>query len=193
MRAFLDDREIDSSTSTLAGVLTEGAAMAEASGRIIVEVTIDGVEVDGDRLESPSQEDLGTSEVRLVSAEPAALAAQALADAATQLGQTRERQSRCAGLVQVGKISEAMSLMEECLNDWQVARTVVDSVTQLTSVTADSAEDTIEGLAVKLKELKSALTGQDWATVSDILAFDLDEQITSWTALLDDMRARFED
>lgn len=190
MRAFLDDRQIDAETTTLAGVLSEGAAMAEASGRIIVEVTVDGDEIDGDQLESPSQEDLGDVEVRLVTADPGMLAAQALADASSQLAQTRERQSQCASLVQVGKIAEAMTMMESCLNDWQAARTVVDSVTQLTSVPA--ANDTIDDLAAKLDELKSALTGQDWATVADLLAFDLDEQVTSWTSMLDEMRSKFE-
>ena len=192
MKAFLDDREINAGMPTLADVLTEGASMAEQAGRIIVEVTIDGEDVPGDQLESPSREDLGDAEVRLVSADPGSLASQALRDAAAQLTQTRDRQARCAALVQVGKIAEAMSMMEACLNDWQAARTVVDSVTQLTSVTAESAEDTIEDLAAKLDELKSALTGQDWATVADLLAYDLDEQITSWTAMLDEMRARLE-
>lgn len=192
MKAFLDDRKIDAGTPTLADVLTEGAAMAEEEGRIIVEVSIDGQEVAGDELESPSDTDLGDAEVRLVSADPAALAAQALSDAATQLSQTRERQTQCASLVQVGKITEAMSMMEGCLSDWQMARTVVDTVTQLTNVTAKTADDTIEDLAAKLDELKSALTGQDWATVADLLAYDLDEQVTSWTAMLDEMRATFE-
>ena len=41
--------------------------------------------------------------------------------------------------------------------------------------------------------VKSALAGQDWATVADLLAYDLDEQITSWTAMLGEMRTTFED
>jgi len=191
MPAFLDDRRIDTDRPTLAGVLAAGAEMAEADGRIIVEVRLDGKDVDGSTLQSPPDDDLGESEVRLVSADPHEVAGQALADAGTQLDTTRARQAEVASLIQQGKVAEGMSRLGECLADWQTAQHVVSSVGRLVGVHGPAP--TIDALAALLTDLRNALSGQDWATVADLLAYDLDEQATAWIAMLDDLRRTVRD
>ena len=71
------------------------------------------------------------------------------------------------------------------------AQHVVASVGQLVGVHGPAP--TIDVLAALLSELKAALTGQDWATVADLLAYDLDEHATEWIAMLDHLRRDVED
>lgn len=188
MRAFLDDAPIQADRPTLAAALASGVELAEAAGRIIVEVKLDGRDVPGDALERPSDDDVGNAEVRLVSADPRELASQALVDAVEQLDRTRKRQAECAECMQGGKLGDAMSLLSDCLGDWDTVRGVVQSVAQLLPVAPPGIERTADGLARRLEELKSALAGQDWATLADLLTYDLDEQAASWTRLIVEMR-----
>ena len=192
MQAFLDDRPINAERPSLAGALAAGAAMAESAGRIIVEVTLDGHDLAGEQLDRPSDDDLGDAEVRLVSADPRELAAKALADAGTQLGATRTRQAACAELVQTGRLAEAMDELGACLAEWQAAQAVVQSVTQLLRVAPDDTGGAIDALAARLDELRSALGAEDWATLADLLAYDLDEQAERWIGMLDAMRREVE-
>jgi hypothetical protein len=84
-----------------------------------------------------------------------------------------------------------MTHLGACLADWQAAQHVVSSVGQL--VDAHGKASTIDALAALLTELRTALSGQDWATVADLLAYDLDEQAAQWIAMLGDMRRTIED
>ncbi len=192
VEAFLDGQPIVIGRPTLAAALAAGVEAAEARGRIIVEAVADGRALDDSALDQPSDRPGDVREVRLVSAEPRALVRVTFLDAADALDDARSEQSRAAEMVQVGHLSEAMKPLQSALATWQTVRDVVDRGSAVLRIDLKSpsvaggvsVEDRTSELLSRLNEIKSAITREDWSALSDILAYDLAEQIDAWKAML---------
>jgi len=187
MKAFLDQKQIDVQRPTLAAALAAGAAEAERQGRIVVEVRADGRSVTGDELESPSDTE-GAAEISMVTAEPRALVSVTLGDAAEALDQARPTHSRAAELVQQGQLADAIGAMETVLGAWGAARAALDQgslvLGQDLADGIEGAKQEIDGLASQLAELQRALADQDWSSVADVLAYELEPRAGAWSGLL---------
>jgi hypothetical protein len=194
MRLFLDGDAI-LETPGLAAALREGIARAEQKGRIVVEATLDGRALTDEQLENPSDDPEAGEEVRLLSAEPKSLVRITLFDAADALQEAKDRQAACAAQLQAGDIEGAMQTLGDAISVWQAVRDVVSRSAELLGLALDDLKipadgrdrpvgDDIASLTANLEELKRSVNGEDWSALSDVLAYDLDQQADRWRTLL---------
>lgn len=187
-KILLDETAIELAEPTLASALREGVAKAEAAGRIVVEVHADGVALGADDLEEPSELPLEAVELKLTTADPVALVAVTLQDAADALLESGPLHTRAAELVQTGEQQKAAEELTTVLGVWQAAQQAVEHGSALvgTDLVAgiDGFQDFKTALAQQLSELQQALTTEDWSTVADVLAYDLVPQTEKFAEVL---------
>ncbi|MEL6498562.1 MAG: hypothetical protein AAF937_07460 [Planctomycetota bacterium] len=195
MRVLLDGSEIQSAEPTLAGAIDAGRTAAEAAGRAIIEVAIDGRPVVGDQLESPSAEPLDAREVALTSTDPVSLVRTTLLDAAEALESSRPEHAVIAEALQAGDSSDALTRLSATLQVWQAAQDVLTrgwmllgrdpgSLDVPEGAEAESVQHMVGALAEQLREIKRALGDQDLAAVADVVGYELAPMSEHWVALL---------
>ena len=193
MRVTLDEQHVEIARPTIAEGLRRGIALAEDRGRVVIEATLDGCPLSEDQLAEPPDTDMPGSELRLVSANPRALVRTTLYDTADALSESVARHRRAAELIESGRTDEAMDDLSEALSVWQAARDVVDQGGELlgepfaASHAGAPLAQNIARLAQCLSEVKRCLAVQDWAALSDVLAFDMEELAQSWKRQLIDL------
>ncbi len=201
MRVLLDGNEVQAREPTLAGAIDAGRAAAEAAGRAIIEVAVDGQPVVGDRLEQPSSDSIDGAEVRLTSTDPVSLVTTTLLDAAEALESTRAQHAAIAEGLQAGETGPALEQLSSTLQVWQAAQDVLTRGWMLlgrdpselkvpANAGADSVEQMVERLAVELREIKRALGDQDLAAVADVVGYELEPMAEHWVTLLRDAAGR---
>lgn len=195
MQVFLDDRPIEIERPTIAAALVAARDEAERAGRVIVEIKADGAPIDDALLDAPPDEPTGTGELRMVSAEPRSLVRVTLLEAADQLERLRAKQIGASELIQSGKTSEALGSLDEIVGTWGAVRQAVDTGATLLGFDLNALEvetgggrvpatGPIDALARALDELRRTLSESDWSSLGDVLAYDLNDQIDQWGALL---------
>lgn len=186
MRVFLDDAELTVPEPTLTAVLAAGSAASEARGRIVVEVWADGEPAPDEDLAQPPDRAPYAGEVRLITAEPRALVRSVLFDVADALEATRDTQRRAADLIQVGETGKGLHELGEALRSWDTVRRAVEEGAALLGMSVNSDESSaidgslVEELGRTLTSVKQALSREDWALLSDLLMYDLEEQAQRW-------------
>jgi len=193
MKVTLDEQPVEIERPTIAEGLGRAIALAEERGRVVIEATLDGCPLTEDQLAEPPETEMPGSELRLVSANPKALVRTTLYDTADALSESIATHKRAAEMIESGRSEEAMDDLSEALSVWQAARDVVDQGGELlgepfaaTRAGAPLAQN-ITRLAECLSEVKRCLAVQDWAALSDVLAFDMDELAQSWKRQLIDL------
>lgn len=195
MRVLLDGNEIQAREPTLAAALDAGRLAAEAAGRAIIEVVVNGEPVPGDQLDQPSADSIDGSEVTLTSTDPVALVTTTLLDAAEALESTREQHATIAEGLQAGEAGEALTELAATLQVWQAAQDVLTRGMMLlgrdpaglsvpSGAGAVSVQQMVEKLAEQLREIKRALGDQDLAAVADVVGYELEPMVEHWVALL---------
>jgi len=197
MRVWLDNAELtDVAGAGLRGALEAASAAAAANGRVIVEVWADGQPVSNEALADPSPDPGAHAEVRLTTAEPRSLVAVTLHDAADAVDSVRTPQGEAASDVQGGRFDQALAGLGQVLAIWQAAHDAVQNGAALVGLDLNAVEfetpgggregviARVESLAGKLGELKRSVTEQDWTGVSDVLAYDLEEEASAWGVML---------
>lgn len=187
MRMYMDDEALEASESTLSAGLKAAVEAARAQGRVIIEVEADGEPLADEDLEAPSEDPAFCDELRFRSAEPRSLVRVTLLEAADALEQSRQACAKAADMLQTGQTAEALRHLGESLGTWESARRVVQEGCALLEIDIEGAEGLgpkaqamIEALSSSLEEIKRALASEDWADLSDLLAFELDEQAQAW-------------
>jgi len=195
MRVLLDDRPIDVEPPTVARALEVGRDAATANGRIVIEVLGDGQSVGTDIIETPPTDTAGFTELKLVTADPAAFVSVTLSDAEPLLDDAAAAQKEAADEVLAGRREPAFEPLQRALMSWGVVRDVVEKSASLLGMDLGSvavgeatASEAVDRLAGTRSELKRALTEEDDSALADVLAYDLPEQIETWRALLRAMR-----
>jgi len=187
MQVYLDDRPLAVEGETLADALRDGRAAAIRRGRVIVEVEADGEQTPGEHLSRPPTRRPYAKVLHLRTAEPGSLVRVTLLEAADVLPLVRSLQTGASEQVQAGRLSEAMTKLSEALRLWGDVRRVVQDGCALLGVPATSGwgegaltEEMAGELVARLADLKKAVASQDWASLSDLLAYDLEEQALQW-------------
>jgi hypothetical protein len=193
MKAFLDDRPLAIGRPTLSAAIEAALASARSTGRVVVEVRVDGQAVPDDVLEAPPDDATG-DEVRIVSIQPAALVRATLLDAGHALRGAGEAQMACAHHLQSGRIDAGLKELSGVVDTWQAVREALDNgasllglpLDRLTAPDADvSLAAVIASLASRLEEIRRHLAAQDWSALADVLAYDMEGDAASWADLLD--------
>jgi len=194
VNVYLDNEKLDDAGASLAAALDAGSAAARSRGRIVVEVYADGAAAPETHLSDPPPHEPYADELRLVTADPLLLVRSTMYDAADALDSTRELHARTASLLQKGDTVEAMQALGETLRIWEIVRRgLADSCSLLdlpveraleSEVDTAGAEQLTEALTTRLSEIRDALAREDFSSLADILAYDMDDQVEDWKSAL---------
>ena len=204
MRVVLDNQLVPPATAiaagavgtchTIAQTVLEAKQLAANRGRIIVDAHCAGQPVDLDLLDTQFDQSLpGHDELRLTSAEPAALVAAALRGIAESLTSLEAEQHRAATEICCGRVSQAAGRLPAISSVWERSAQTVGQAQQMLAVfdqvgasaaaagiDAATARVHISALATHLKILKAALAHEDWSSLADLLEYGLCETAQSW-------------
>ncbi len=198
MKIILDDTPLadpPADTTTLAQAIAAAAERAASLDRVIVDVFADGRAVSAEELDDEATMAHPCDEVRLTTAEPRAFVRVTMQDAADALDGARASQKKAAELVEAGSTPEAYESLETSLALWQSARQSLDQGAQLIGLDLstlpfehpDILPEAIARLSAALEEVRRCVSAQDWAALSDVLLYDLDDLVGEWQQLLRDV------
>ena len=196
MQVLLDGRPIAASGNTLADALDAGRHAATALRRVIIEVVADGQPAPDAHLSNPPVDDPYAETIEMRSASPVDLVRTTLHESADALDEAKKQQVIASELILEAKTAEAMEKLGEALALWSaIQRAVTDSCVLFTSPELAGAMDAgpsvdaslITELATDLNRVHGALARRDWSELSDLLAFELEEQAQKWSKAIREM------
>jgi hypothetical protein len=179
MRILLDDRDTTLHADTIATALQEAATLAERSGRMIVEVHVDGIAWGEEDLASAEHVARGAQEIRFATAHPAELLRDTLANATDAVLNAEQIQRNAARLMQANREGEGLQGLLEALAIWGSVQTAVSRGLELGIVTRDGLKSggidldgAVAALDRQLRALRDAMQSQDPTAVSDCLMYE---------------------
>ncbi|MDH3583494.1 MAG: hypothetical protein OER86_04695, partial [Phycisphaerae bacterium] len=185
---YIDDTPFPTDATDLAGIIRSARPKVDPTGRLIVEVRLDGDVVEADDLDEVQNRPLDAEEVQLVTAEPYALARTALLEVQDTLPAAREAQQEAAELLTADDTETALQHVQVALGVWQQAQMSVQNATGLLEMPLDditvddqAVSRIIEQLAEQLRQLREQLLASDWLGLADTLGYELEETVGRWS------------
>jgi hypothetical protein len=179
MRILLDNRETSLRADTVAVALQEAAILVERTGRMIVEVEVDGTTWGEEDLADAAHTARGAVEVRFATAHPAELLRDTLAHATDAVLNAEQIQRNAARLMQANRDGEGLQSLLEALAIWGSVQTAVSRGLELGVVSRDSLkaggidlDGAVAVLDKQLRALRDAMQSQDPTAVSDCLMYE---------------------
>ncbi len=190
MDIYLDNEPLTSDQTSLGGLLSEARQQLGDSGRVIVEIRVDGQALDADALDE--QRIIEAAEVQFVTANPRELTISTLQQVRGALDNARQAQSEAASMLRADQPNEALDHVRDLLTVWQQAQQSVLHSAQLLEIPLDEIEangrpvaQIIDELSEMLSELRGQLTSNDWLGVADTLDEPLRLAVDDWQQLID--------
>ncbi len=196
MQVLLDGRPIEASGNTLAAALEAGRNAAMSLKRVIIEVVADGAAAPDAHLTSPPADDPYAETIELRTASAVDLVRTTLHESADALQEAKKQQVIASDLILEAKTAEAMEKLGEALQLWTAIQRAVTDSCALCSSPELSGElcvepvvdaELVSDLATNLNQVHSALEKRDWSELSDLLAFELEEQAQKWSKAIREM------
>jgi hypothetical protein len=191
MRVLLDDSPCSVKAESISAALRSVAGEADRAGRVIVDVYVDGHRCSADDLDRLDSQTGAVSELRLVSADPSVIVAEALESAETALADADALQRDAAELLQAGHSVEAFSRLTGAVSLWTSVRQAVADGCALVDLDLDSlkvgdepASAIIGMLTDHLRQLRSSLESLDVVRLADLLLYEMPAVIGAWHELL---------
>ncbi len=199
MRVMLDEQVCDIQASTIGDALSAVAATAEIQGRVVVEVTVDGVKWTHEQLASEEMLAGSAEEVSLISAELSDLVHQTLTDASEALLEADAYQREAAESLQSDQRADAMAKLGEALGIWLAVHEAVVKSAHAAKLDLDAMKvgdgsmmDCIDQLNEHLSELRTTLQASDTVALSDSLMYELPQAVALWREAIDVMKEQVE-
>ncbi|MEM1355864.1 MAG: hypothetical protein AAGC44_11940 [Planctomycetota bacterium] len=188
MPVLIDDQNVPLTGRNLRELLASAREHLAESGRVVVEVKLDGQAVTGDALDSetPTPEQ---AEVRVYTAEPGDLAAGVLEQVREQLQAASGMQEEAADLLQQDEANQALDLIRGSVDGWlqsqqAVAQTAELMHLDLSRVEVTGEDDTVvqrmQELIQRLVELKELIQANDFVSLADALAYEWPQVTENW-------------
>ncbi|MEM9415914.1 MAG: hypothetical protein AAGA29_10625 [Planctomycetota bacterium] len=191
MAVRIDDKPVALEANSLRSLLAAARDHLAPSGRMVVQVQVDGEMVVDEALESEAPTDFSQTDVQVYSAKPAELAVGALEQARAMIEDASGQQEQAAELLQKDQTAEALTQVGESIQGWIQAQQAVTAVAQLLGLdlTAIQVEDeTVAArtheLLARLVELKNTIESNDHVALADALAYEWPETTQRWDAAL---------
>lgn len=191
MPIYLDDQPVQLSGVDLASVLDSAADHLRASGRIVVEVTLDGEPLVDEQLESRRHDAVGDGELRFYSANPRDLSRTTLEAVLGRLDAVAQRQREAADLISSDQQNEAMTALTQAIEGWQQSQQVVIQTASLTAtdlstldIDGASAQEVIEQVITMLQVVRDTIEARDMIGLADTLAYEGPALIKQWQKLV---------
>lgn len=197
MRVYLDDECVSEQSTGLAAGLRAAVDQAQTRGRIVIEVHADGEPLPGESLDDPDSHSAPIGELRLKSAPPRTFLKMTLHEAADALEQAERAQKEAADLLERGDAKSGFDRLGVAFVLWDAARDVLSKSQQILGIDLDtlrqdppSVADSVASLCRTLDAARDSIGKEDWATLSDLLRFDLAEEGARWREMLRDLAER---
>jgi hypothetical protein len=181
MRVYLDGRPLEGAGETLSSALR--AATDAAPGRLLIAVRADGAPVPDADLQTPPGTAPYAATLEFTSDDAPTVVRSALLDTARTLERLKPMQAEAAARVQQGQIHESFGSIGAVLREWGRVREAAMLVSRASAsgvYDAGAAREDLDGvvrdLAARLQEIKRAIEQEDWSSLGDSLAYDMDEQ-----------------
>lgn len=160
------------------------------SGRVVVEVRVDGASITGPQLDN-DQPTADASDIRVYSAKPSDLVVGILEDVRNQLSASQTMQQQAAELLQQDEPAKAMDLVKESINGWLQAQQAVGQSAQLLQldlqairIDDQSVMERMNELIASLVELKDIVVANDFVTLADALQYEWPEITERWNTAI---------
>ena len=190
MRVYLDDQDLGELSDT-ASAIDAARDKVEGSGRTIVDILADG-EPAPDSVFDDDQDSGDIGELRFQTVDTKAFLTETVETARESIGLLRADQKQAAELIKTSEMNDALETLRSILEGWQAVRDIVDQVAQLADLDISAltlsdgtkGEEPIHELTKALDEIKTSIQSQDWASLGDVIEYDLEELATRWDHLL---------
>lgn len=192
MPVLIDDQNVPLTGQNLRELLASAQEHLAGSGRVVVEVKLDGQPITGDDLDSESPTP-AQAEVRVYTAEPGELAVGVLEQVREQLHAASKMQEEAADLLQQDEAGKALELVRKSVDGWlqsqqAVAQTAELLQVDLSKVEVDGEDDTVvqrmHQLIQRLVELKDLIQANDFVSLADALAYEWPQITENWDAAI---------
>jgi hypothetical protein len=195
----IDDKPSTLSANSMRELLSAVTNELAPSGRVVVEVKVDGTSITGPELDN-DQPTADTSDIRVYSARPSDLVVGILEEVRTQLAASQQMQQQAADLLQQDDPAKAMELVKESINGWLQAQQAVGQSAQLLQLDLEAikVEDQsvmarMSELIASLTELKDIVVANDFVGLADALQYEWPEITDRWDAALGAIIKHIED
>jgi len=200
MAIFLDDEPVQLSGVNLAELISSASKHLSDDGRVVVEVMIDGSVLNADDMNQRKDAPLEDTEVRLVSADPSALAVSTLHQVREQLPQASSLHEKAAEHLQQDNPEEALKLLAESIGVWMQTQEAVLGSAGVVGLGLDEVKvddepmsDFTDELIKSLHELKDLIIAGDTVALADALAYEWPPIVERWDALIGELIKAIED
>lgn len=191
MRVLLDREPCDVSASSIGEAIAKGVERAEAAGRLVVEVYVDGSRLDEAALTDAARLGEAAGEVAMLSAEPVEMVERALADAIAQLPEIDRAQRAAAEAIQADRSSAGMEALGAAIRQWLLVQEATRQSARLLGLNLAAVRDeggtmmdAIGELDARLRDLRAALEAKDPVSIADTLLYEMPPVVERWRALL---------
>ena len=191
MSIYLDDQPVDLSGDSLAEVLSSAHDQLAQTGRIVVEVSLDGETLAPNELDRQEQQPVSGGELRLYSADPRDLSRSTLEGLLGELDQARQLQTDAAEQITQDQLVEAMDMLGRAMEIWQQTHQAVSQSLSLVGIDLDDVEvegqhgpEIVDKLVDQLKAMRDTIQGADSVGLADALAYEWPEIAELWQKML---------
>lgn len=191
MRIVLDDFETSLRADSVGEALDAAARTVGESGRLIVEVEVDGAAWSEEDLADAALLSRGATELRLLTAHPGELVRDLLVHACDAIGDAARLQREAATDLQSGRTADAMRSLLEALALWGSVQTAVSRGLELDVVPRAEIpalgidlDGAIAALDARLRTLRDCMHRQDVASIADVLLYEFPAASTSLSGAL---------
>ncbi len=180
-------------TDTLDDLLAEVRAKNLRSRRAILGLTCDGIDVIGntltDYLATPANR---FERIDIQTGIPDTLIVHAMREARETLTRAERERGEVIELLGRGKSGDAVILLGRCLNHWYrineaIAKSLglIDTIPDAFEIDLRELVSSLEPIAAKLADVKSAVKSQDYVSLADILEYEFDEVTSCWRGVIE--------
>ena len=173
----------------LMGLTTVGQVLAhlKRENRVIVNVFIDGRAPDLRKIRAIKRSPLAGHDVRIETADPRQIAHQVLDEVEAQLVEVDRLTSESAALLEKKQLAPAVEKLGGCFTAWRHVQEAIFKVAQLRRIDIQTIKvqgraftDLIADFAQRLREMRRALDGRDFAALRDLLTGKMDQVADQW-------------
>lgn len=179
------------------GLQTVGQVFAhlQKSGRLVVDVLIDGQQPDLSEMGALRRLLLAGHMVFVETADPRELVLGALAEVEAQLAEADRLRGEASDLILRNQNHKAMEKLSGCFSTWQHAQESVLKTAQLLRLDLERVHiegaaltDMVGEFATQLRSIKGALESRDFVGLNDILTYEATQTSTRWRAAVGTIR-----
>ena len=180
------------------GLSTLGDVLTHVSGRnrLVTQVLIDGREPDIDHVPNWRRRPLLGHTVFIETNSPADIAAEVLDEVARQMDAAEINREKAIADLHANAANLALQKLSGCFTAWQAAQQAIGQVAKLLKVDLDRVRvqditlaEALANFAGQLRDLRDAIEGRDYVTVSDVLTYEIGRTIGQWRDALTQLRA----